>query len=88
MDIVPLAFLGASIVRAFIAARFAAMVSGVCVRRCLVSDRRRDSAALGGPVKALAASSTNPFTMMIPRATRIRDHHPVMKPRADWPEGI
>ena len=64
------------------------MVSGIRVDWFLVADRRRSRAAMGVGVKARPASSTNPFTIIKPRAAWIGDHHAVMKPGADWPEGI
>jgi len=74
--------------RAFIAARFAAMVSGVGVDWFLVANRRRSCAALGGPVKARPTSSTNPFTIIKPGSAWVRNHNAMMKTRADWPVGI
>ena len=74
--------------RAFIAARFAAMVSGIRVYWFFVADRGRSCTALGVGVKASSTSTANPFPIIKPRAAWIRDHHAVMKPGADWPEGI
>ena len=74
--------------RAFIAARFAAMVSGIRVYWFFVADRRWSCATLGVGVKARPTSATNPFPIIKPRAAWIRNHHAVMKPGADWPEGI
>ena len=74
--------------RAFIAARFAAMVSGIRVYWFFVADRRWSCAALGGPVKASSTRAANPFPIIKPRAAWIRNHYAVMKARADWPEGI
>jgi len=53
-----------------------------------VTDRRRSCATVGGHVKARSTHTTNPFPMMKPRAARIRDHYPMVKPGADWPKGI
>ena len=74
--------------RAFIAARFPAMVSGIRVDWFLVADRCWSCAALGGSIKASSTSAANPFPIIKPRAAWIRNHHAVMKPGADWPEGI
>ena len=75
-------------VSVFVAARFAAMVSGIRVYWFFVADRRWSCAALGGPVKASSTRAANPFPIIKPRAAWIGDHHAVMKPGADWPEGI
>jgi len=74
--------------RAFIAARFAAMVSGVGVDWFLIADRRRSCSALGIGVKTGPTSAADPFPIIKPRAAWVRNHHAMMKTRADWPEGI
>ena len=71
--------------RAFIASRFSAMVSGIRVDWFFFADRCWSCAALGGPVKARPTHSTNPFPIIKPRAAWIGDHYAVMKARADWP---
>jgi len=87
VNIVPLAFLGITIMRAHVP-RLAAMVSGVSVLGLFVTDRCRSCSALDGRVKAGPTSPAHPLPIMRPRPAWVRDHHAVVKPGADWPEGI